>query len=84
MDGGLITPALKDADTTDLYQLSRDWADLVKRARAKKLTPDEYSRGSFTLSNLGMFGVDKFDPLLPPGGEEGGLVMGATCSAFAR
>ena len=41
-DGGLITPVLKNASVTDIYQLSREWADLVKRARAKKLSPDEY------------------------------------------
>lgn len=66
-DGGLITPVLKDADKVDIYQLSRDWADLVNRARAKQLAPDEYSTGTFTVSNLGMFGVDSFDAILPPG-----------------
>jgi pyruvate dehydrogenase E2 component (dihydrolipoamide acetyltransferase) len=59
-DGGLITPVLAAADRTDLYSLSRSWADLVERARAKQLKPDEYSTGTFTLSNLGMFGVDRF------------------------
>jgi pyruvate dehydrogenase E2 component (dihydrolipoamide acetyltransferase) len=66
-DGGLITPVLPQADRTDLYSLSRTWADLVKRARAKQLKPEEYSTGTFTLSNLGMFGVDRFDAILPPG-----------------
>ena len=66
-DGGLITPVLTAADRTDLYSLSRSWADLVERARAKQLKPDEYSTGTFTLSNLGMFGVDRFDAILPPG-----------------
>jgi pyruvate dehydrogenase E2 component (dihydrolipoamide acetyltransferase) len=66
-DGGLITPVLPEADRTDLYSLSRTWADLVKRARAKQLKPEEYSTGTFTLSNLGMFGVDRFDAILPPG-----------------
>ena len=66
-DGGLITPVLKAADTTDLYQISRTWADLVKRARAKQLAPDEYNSGTFTISNLGMFGVDSFGAILPPG-----------------
>ena len=66
-DGGLITPVLAAADRTDLYSLSRSWADLVERARAKQLKPDEYSTGTFTLSNLGMFGVDRFDAILPPG-----------------
>ena len=66
-DGGLITPVLAAADRIDLYSLSRSWADLVERARAKQLKPDEYSTGTFTLSNLGMFGVDRFDAILPPG-----------------
>lgn len=66
-DGGLITPVLQSADRTDLYELSRQWGDLVKRSRSKQLQPDEYSTGTFTLSNLGMFGVDRFDAILPPG-----------------
>lgn len=66
-DGGLITPVLRNADQMDIYSLSRTWKDLVNRARAKQLQPDEYSTGTFTLSNLGMFGVDTFDAILPPG-----------------
>ena len=66
-DGGLITPVLASADRTDIYSLARNWADLVERARAKQLKPEEYSTGTFTLSNLGMFGVDRFDAILPPG-----------------
>lgn len=66
-DGGLITPVLKNADQTDLYQLSRNWGDLVKRARSKELKPDEYNSGTFTISNLGMFGVETFGAILPPG-----------------
>jgi pyruvate dehydrogenase E2 component (dihydrolipoamide acetyltransferase) len=66
-DGGLITPVLRNADQMDIYSLSRTWKDLVDRARAKQLQPDEYSTGTFTLSNLGMFGVDSFDAILPPG-----------------
>ncbi len=66
-DGGLITPVLANADRTDIYQLARNWADLVARARTKQLQPEEYSTGTFTLSNLGMFGVDRFDAILPPG-----------------
>ena len=64
--GGLITPVLQNADRLDIYSLSRTWKDLVDRARTKQLHPDEYSTGTFTLSNLGMFGVDKFDAILPP------------------
>lgn len=66
-DGGLITPVLQQADQMDLYSLSRTWKDLVDRARAKQLQPDEYSTGTITISNLGMFGVDRFDAILPPG-----------------
>jgi pyruvate dehydrogenase E2 component (dihydrolipoamide acetyltransferase) len=66
-DGGLITPVLQNADQVDIYSLSRSWKDLVDRARAKQLQPDEYSTGGFTISNLGMFGVDRFDAILPPG-----------------
>lgn len=66
-DGGLITPVLQNADQMDIYSLSRTWKDLVDRARTKQLQPDEYSTGGFTISNLGMFGVDRFDAILPPG-----------------
>jgi pyruvate dehydrogenase E2 component (dihydrolipoamide acetyltransferase) len=66
-DGGLITPVLQNADQVDIYSLSRTWRDLVERSRSKQLKPDEYNSGGFTLSNLGMFGVDRFDAILPPG-----------------
>ncbi|MEO1006721.1 MAG: dihydrolipoamide acetyltransferase family protein, partial [Cyanobacteria bacterium J06638_38] len=52
-DGGLITPVLRNADQMDIYSLSRSWKDLVNRSRAKQLKPEEYSTGTFTLSNLG-------------------------------
>ncbi|POO00231.1 Lipoamide Acyltransferase [Trema orientale] len=67
LDGGLITPVLQDADKVDIYSLSRKWKELVDKARAKQLQPQEYNTGTFTLSNLGMFGVDRFDAILPPG-----------------
>lgn len=66
-DGGLITPVLRGADQMDIYSLSRLWKDLVARSRSKQLAPEEYNSGTFTLSNLGMFGVDSFDAILPPG-----------------
>ncbi|BAQ64573.1 dihydrolipoamide acetyltransferase component of pyruvate dehydrogenase complex [Geminocystis sp. NIES-3709] len=66
-DGGLITPVIKNADQLDIYSLARNWQDLVNRARAKQLQPDEYTTGTFTLSNLGMFGVNDFTAILPPG-----------------
>ncbi|MGP0129082.1 MAG: dihydrolipoamide acetyltransferase family protein [cyanobacterium endosymbiont of Rhopalodia musculus] len=66
-DGGLITPVLQNADQVDIYSLSRTWKDLVERARMKRLQPQEYKNGTITISNLGMFGVDRFDAILPPG-----------------
>ncbi|XVF03415.1 hypothetical protein REPUB_Repub04eG0259400 [Reevesia pubescens] len=67
INGGLITPVLQDADKLDLYLLSQKWKELVEKARAKQLQPLEYNSGTFTLSNMGMFGVDRFDAILPPG-----------------
>ncbi|KAI3885139.1 hypothetical protein MKW98_002531 [Papaver atlanticum] len=67
INGGLITPVLQDADKLDLYLLSQKWKELVEKARSKQLHPHEYNSGTFTLSNLGMFGVDRFDAILPPG-----------------
>ncbi|MCA2668236.1 MAG: 2-oxo acid dehydrogenase subunit E2 [Microcystis sp. M114S2] len=64
--GGLITPVLRSADQMDIYSLSRSWKDLVDRARSKQLQPEEYNSGTFTISNLGMFGVDRFTAILPP------------------
>jgi pyruvate dehydrogenase E2 component (dihydrolipoamide acetyltransferase) len=65
--GGLITPVLAEADQLDIYTLSRNWKALVERSRAKQLQPEEYSSGTFTMSNLGMFGVSSFDAILPQG-----------------
>ncbi|XP_024531755.1 dihydrolipoyllysine-residue acetyltransferase component 4 of pyruvate dehydrogenase complex, chloroplastic-like [Selaginella moellendorffii] len=67
IDGGLITPVLQNADKADVYTLARKWKELVDKARAKQLQPQEYTTGTFTISNLGMFGVDRFDAILPPG-----------------
>ncbi|MEQ8752526.1 MAG: dihydrolipoamide acetyltransferase family protein [Coleofasciculus sp. G1-WW12-02] len=66
-DGGLITPVLQKADEVDIYSLSRTWKGLVERSRRKQLQPEEYTSGTFTISNLGMYGVDRFDAILPPG-----------------
>ncbi|KAF0912960.1 hypothetical protein E2562_019769 [Oryza meyeriana var. granulata] len=67
IEGGLLTPVLEDVDKLDVYLLAQKWRGLLKKARMKQLQPDEYSSGTFTLSNLGMFGVDRFDAILPPG-----------------
>ncbi|EYU29963.1 hypothetical protein ABFS82_05G031700 [Erythranthe guttata] len=67
IEGGLITPVLQDADKLDLYLLSKKWKELLKKTRTKQLQPHEYNSGTFALSNLGMFGVETFDAILPPG-----------------
>mmetsp|Transcript_24222 Transcript_24222/g.77756 ORF Transcript_24222/g.77756 Transcript_24222/m.77756 type:complete len:219 (-) Transcript_24222:171-827(-) len=77
-DGGLITPVLKNADTTDIYSLGRAWKDLVPRAMEGKLSADEFSTGTFTISNLGMFGVSQFVSILPP---NTGAILAVAASA---
>ncbi|CEL96769.1 unnamed protein product [Vitrella brassicaformis CCMP3155] len=73
LDGGLLTPVLKQANAVDIFQLSRDWKELVNKARDKKLGAAEMSTGTFYISNLGMMGVNQMDPILPPGV---GAIMG--------
>ena len=53
-------------DELDIYSLSRTWKDLLYRARTKELKPNEYSNGTFTLSNLGMFGIKEFSAVINP------------------
>ena len=65
-DGGLVTPKMVSADSKDLYLLSREWKDMVGRTMEGKLKPSEMG-GTFTISNLGMFGVSTFVSILPPG-----------------
>ena len=67
IDGGLITPTIIKAQDQDLFSIGRTWKELVEKAKNKKLSPAEYSSGTFTISNLGMFGVQQFDAILPPG-----------------
>jgi len=67
LDKGLIVPVVKDVQTKTLQQLALESADLVQRARSKQLTPDDYEGGCLTLSNLGMFDVDAFVPIINPG-----------------
>jgi pyruvate dehydrogenase E2 component (dihydrolipoamide acetyltransferase) len=64
--GGLITPVLRSAETKDVVTLAQDARDLAGKARDNKLTREEITGGSFTLSNLGMFGIDAFDAVINP------------------
>ncbi|MFC5387154.1 pyruvate dehydrogenase complex dihydrolipoamide acetyltransferase [Aquamicrobium segne] len=65
-DGGLITPIITQADRKSLSAISAEIGDLASRARAGTLRPDEYQGGSFTISNLGMYGVRDFAAILNP------------------
>jgi len=67
IDGGLITPVLKHANERDVLELGENWRELVGKAKSGTLSPDEYNSGTFTISNMGMFGVSQFDAILPPG-----------------
>ncbi|GKY89608.1 2-oxo acid dehydrogenase subunit E2 [Sinisalibacter aestuarii] len=66
IDGGLITPVLRDAGQRGLRDIAGAAADLAARARARALTAEELKGGTFTLSNLGMFGVREFDAIINP------------------
>lgn len=66
IEGGLITPIIFDADQKGLVQISTQMKDLASRARDRKLKPEEYQGGTFSLSNLGMFGVQSFASILNP------------------
>jgi pyruvate dehydrogenase E2 component (dihydrolipoamide acetyltransferase) len=66
IEGGLITPIVRDADQKGLGQLSAEVKQLVAKAKAGKLAPEEFQGGTFTISNLGMFGVDEFSAIINP------------------
>jgi len=65
-DNGLVTPIVRAADTKSTAQIANEVADLAERARSGRLTRDEITGGTFTISNLGMFGVDRFDAIINP------------------
>jgi len=66
IDGGLITPVIFDAETKGLAEISEEMKDLAGRARERKLKPQEYSGGTFSISNLGMFGIKSFASIINP------------------
>ena len=66
IEGGLFTPVLRDADRKTLSALSLEMKDLAARAKTRKLAPQEYQGGSFSISNLGMMGIDNFDAVINP------------------
>ncbi len=76
VEDGLITPVIFDADKKGLREIAESSRALVARARARKLTPAEYTGSTFSISNLGMFGIDEFTAIINPP-ETGILAVGA-------
>ena len=66
VEDGLFTPIIRDTETKSLSNISQEMKELAEKARSKKLMPNEYQGGSFSISNLGMFGVDNFDAVINP------------------
>jgi pyruvate dehydrogenase E2 component (dihydrolipoamide acetyltransferase) len=66
IEGGLVTPVVREAESLGLLEISRRIKDLALRAREGKLLPEEYQGGTFSVSNLGMFGVDNFQAVINP------------------
>ncbi|RAN34984.1 pyruvate dehydrogenase complex dihydrolipoamide acetyltransferase [Hyphomonas pacifica] len=66
IDGGLITPVVFKAETKGLAEISKEMKDLASRARERKLKPQEYTGGTFSISNLGMFGINSFASIINP------------------
>lgn len=66
IDGGLITPIIKNADQKSIQTISTEAKQLAKKAREGKLQPEEFQGGSFSISNLGMFGIDNFAAIVNP------------------
>ncbi len=65
-DNGLITPVVRAADAKSLLEIAGEVRELAERARARKLQPDEYTGATFSISNLGMFGIDEFTAVINP------------------
>ncbi|WP_420565578.1 pyruvate dehydrogenase complex dihydrolipoamide acetyltransferase [Thalassobaculum sp.] len=66
IEGGLITPVIRDAGSKGLAQISKEMKDLATRARDGKLSPEDYQGGTFSISNLGMFGIKDFAAVINP------------------
>jgi len=66
IEGGLITPTIRDCDKKTIREISEESAVLVEKARKKRLRPREWMGGTFTLTNLGMFGIEEFIAIINP------------------
>jgi pyruvate dehydrogenase E2 component (dihydrolipoamide acetyltransferase) len=76
VEDGLITPVIRFADRKTLREISVEARDLATRARERKLKPEEYTGGTFSVSNLGMFDIDQFTAIINPP-EAGILAVGS-------
>ena len=72
VEDGLITPVVRDADQLGVAEISQQVRDMAKRARERKLQPEEYTGATFSISNLGMFGIDEFTAIINP--PEAGII----------
>ena len=68
LENGLITPVVKDAGNKGIIEIDKELKDLILKAKENKLTPEEYSGASFTISNLGSFGIEDFTAIINPPG----------------
>ena len=75
VEDGLITPVIRHADQKTLREIAAESRDLAGRARERKLKPEEYTGGTFSVSNLGMFDIDEFTAMINPP-EAGILAVG--------
>jgi pyruvate dehydrogenase E2 component (dihydrolipoamide acetyltransferase) len=76
IEDGLITPIIRDADRKGIARIATEVKDMAARAREKKLMPDEYTGATFSVSNLGMFGITEFTAIINPP-EAGIIAVGA-------
>ena len=79
IEEGLITPVVRSADQKSLSEIAHEVQDLAERARKRKLKPEEYTGASFSISNLGMFGIDEFTAVINP--PEGAILAVGAMSA---
>lgn len=66
IEGGLITPIVKNTDQKSLFEISSEIKELVRKAKAGSLAPNEFQGGSFSISNLGMYGIKQFNAIINP------------------
>ena len=79
IEDGLITPVVRSADQKALSEIAAEVRELAERARSRKLKPEEYTGASFSISNLGMFGIDEFTAVINP--PEGAILAVGAMSA---